>query len=101
MLEFKTIQTLKPNTEILEVIKDYKYKIKNGKVKNLLHTNLQVIELTEYLITYPITLTILEYKVSEISSKQFYTKEYNQKYNLKEIKQILNKIKVYTILFVY
>ena len=63
MLEFKTIQTLKPNTEILEVIKDYKYKIKNGKVKHLLHTNLQVIEATEYLITYPITLTILEYKV--------------------------------------
>ena len=59
MLEFKTIQILKPNTEILEVIKNYKYKIKNGKVKNLLHTNLQVIEPTEYLITYPITLTIL------------------------------------------
>ena len=94
MLEFKTIQTLKPNTEILEVIKDYKYKIKNGKVKNLLHTNLQVIEPTEYLITYPITLTILEYKVNEISNKPFYIKEYNQKYNLKEIKQILNKIKV-------
>ena len=66
MLEFKTIQTLKPNTEILEVIKDYKYKIKNGKVKNLLHTNLQVIEPTEYLITYPTTLTILEYKVNEM-----------------------------------
>ena len=94
MLEFKTIQTLKPNTEILEVIKDYKYKIKNGKVKNLLHTNLQVIEPAEYLITYPTTLTILEYKVNEISSKPFYIKEYNQKYNLKEIKQILNKIKV-------
>ena len=94
MLEFKTIQTLKPNTEILEVIKDYKYKIKNGKVKNLLHTNLQVIEPTEYLITYPITLTILEYKVNEISNKPFYIKEHNQKYNLKEIKQILNKIKV-------
>ena len=84
MLEFKTIQTLKPNTEILEVIKDYKYKIKNGKVKNLLHTNLQVIEPTEYLITYPITLTILEYKVNEISNKPFYTKEHNQKYNLKD-----------------
>ena len=94
MLEFKTIQTLKSNTEILEVIKDYKYKIKNGKVKNLLHTNLQVIEPTEYLITYPITLTILEYKVNEISNKPFYIKEHNQKYNLKEIKQILNKIKV-------
>ena len=93
MLEFKTIQTLKPNTEILEVIKDYKYKIKNGKVKNLLHTNLQVIEPTEYLITYPTTLTILEYKVNEISSKPFYIKEYQQKYNLKELKQILIKLK--------
>ena len=94
MLEFKTIQTLKPNTEILEVIKDYKYKIKNGKVKNLLHINLQIIEPTEYLITYPTTLTILEYKVNEISNKPFFIKEYNQKYNLKEIKQILNNFKI-------
>lgn len=94
MLEFKTIQTLKPNTEILEVIKDYKYKIKNGKVKNLLHTNLQVIEPTEYLITYPTTLTILEYKVNEISNKPFFIKEHKQKYNLKEIKQILNNFKI-------
>ncbi len=94
MLKFKTIQTLKPNTEILEIIKNSEYKIKNGKVKNLLHTNLQIIKATEYLITYPITLTILEYKVNEISSKPFYIKEHKQKYNLKEVKQILNKIKV-------
>lgn len=94
MIEFKTIQILKPNTEILEIINNYKYKIKNGKIKNLLHTNLQVIEPTEYLITYPTTLTILEYKVNEISSKPFYIKEHKQKYNLKEVKQILNKIKV-------
>ena len=94
MIEFKTIQSLKPNTEILEVIKDYKYKIKNGKVKHLLHTNLQIIEPTEYLITYPTTLTILEYKVNEISSKPFYIKEHKQKYNIKEIKQILNKFKM-------
>ena len=94
MLGFETIQSLKPNTEILEVIKDYKYKIKNGKIKNLLHTNLQVIEPTEYLITYPTTLTILEYKVNEISSKPFYIKEHKQKYNIKEIKQILNKFKM-------
>ena len=63
MIEFKIIQSLKPNTETLEVIKDYKYKIKNGKVKHLLRTNLQVIEPTEYLITYPTTLTILEYRI--------------------------------------
>ena len=94
MLEFKTIQTLKPNTEILEVIKDYKYKIKNGKVKNLLHTNLQVIEPTEYLITYPITLTILEYKVNEISSKPFYIKEHKQKNSLSETIQILQKLRI-------
>ena len=72
MLEFKTIETLKPNTEILEVIKDYTYKVKKGTVKNLTCTNLQVIEPTEYLLTYPTTLTILEYKVNEISNKPFF-----------------------------
>ena len=92
MLELKTIETLKPNTEILEVIKGYTYKVKKGEIKYILHTNLQVIEPTEYLITYPTTLTILEYKVNEISSKPFYIKEYNQKYNFKEIIQILKKI---------
>ena len=32
MIEFKTIQILKPNTEILEMIKDYKYKVKMAKL---------------------------------------------------------------------
>ena len=41
MLDFKTMETLKPNTEILEVIKDYTYKIKKGTIKHLLHTNLK------------------------------------------------------------
>ena len=94
MLKFKTIQTLKPNTEILETIKGYKYKIKNGKVKNLLHTNLQVIEPTEYLITYPTTLTILEYKVNEISNKPFFIKEHNQKNSISETIQILQKLRI-------
>ena len=93
MLEFKTTQTLKPNAEILKVIKNYTYKVKKGNIKHLLHTNLQVIEPTEYLITYPFALTILEYQVNEISNKPFYIKEHNQKYNLKEIKQILIKLK--------
>ena len=94
MLEFKVIETLKPNNEILEVIKDYTYKVKKGTIKQLLHTNLQVIEPTEYLITYPTTLTIFEYKVNEIANKPFYIKEHKQKYNLKEIKQILIKLKI-------
>mgnify|MGYP004678755063 FL=1 len=36
MLEFKIIQELKPNTEILEIIIGYTYITKNGKVKHLL-----------------------------------------------------------------
>ena len=81
MLELKTIETLKPNTGILEVVKDYTYKVKKGAIKHILHTNLKVIEPTTYLITYPTTLTILEYKINEISSKPFYIKEHNQKYS--------------------
>lgn len=94
MLEFKIIETLKPNTEILEAIKGFTYKVKKGALKHILHTNLQVIEPTEYLIIYPTTLTILEYKVNEISNKPFYIKEHNQKYNLKEITQILKKLEI-------
>ena len=94
MLEFETMETLKTNNEILEVIKDYTYKIKKGTIKNLLHTNLQVIEPTEYQITYPTTLTILEYKINEISNKPFYIKEHNQKYSLSELIQILKKLKI-------
>ena len=93
MLEFKIIQELKHNEELLGIIKNYNYTIKNGKIKHLIATNLQFIKPTKYLITHPITLTILEYKVNEISSKPFYIKEYQQKYNLKELKQILIKLK--------
>ena len=93
MLDIKTMETLKPNNKILEVIKDYTYKVKKGTVKHLLHTNLQVIEPTKYQITYPTTLTILEYKINEISNKPFYIKEHNQKYSLSELIQILKKLK--------
>lgn len=87
MLEFKLLQELEPNAEILELLKDYAYTVKTGKIKHLSHTNLQFIEPIEYVITYPTTLTILEYKVNEVSNKNFYIKEHNQKYNFKEIKQ--------------
>ena len=45
-----------------------------------------------YLITYPITFTILEYKVNEISNKPFYIKECKEKYNLKEIETFLRNL---------
>lgn len=91
-MEFEVLQELKPNEEILKAIKNYTYSVKNGKVKHLLHINLQFIEATEYIITFSINLTILEYKVNEISNKPFYIKGHNEKYNLKEIIHILNKL---------
>ena len=91
MLEFKVIENLKPNKDLTDLLKDFKYKVKLGQIKTILHTNLQVIIPNEYKITYPTTLTILEYKVNEISNKSFYIKEHNQKYNIKEIVKILKK----------
>lgn len=91
MLEFEVIENLKPNNDLIDILKDFKYKIKLGQIKIILHTNLQVVIPTEYQVTYPTTLTILEYKVNEISNKPFYIKEHNQKYNIKEITQFLKK----------
>ena len=91
MLEFKVIENLKPNKDLMDILKDFKYKVKLGKIKTIIHTNLKVITPTEYQITYPATLTILEYKVNEISNKPFYIKELNKKYNFKEIAQFLKK----------
>ena len=79
MLEFKAIENLKPNKDLTNILKDFKYKVKLGQIKTILHTNLQVIIPTEYQIAYPTTLTMLEYKVNEISNKSFYIKEHNQK----------------------
>ncbi len=89
MLNFKTIETLKPNSAIIDIIKCYYYKTKNGKVKILENTNLKFIEPTEYLILSPIQLTIYENKVNEISNKQFYIKEHNEKYTFQEISNIV------------
>ena len=91
MLEFKVIENLKPNKDLTGILKDFKYTVKLGQTKTILQTNLQVVILTEYKIIYPTTLTILEYKVNEISNKPFYIKEHNQKYNIKEITQFLKK----------
>ena len=91
MLEFEVIENLKPNKDLTDILKEFKYKVKLGKIKTIIHTNLKVITPAEYKITYPATLTILEYKVNEISNKSFYIKEHNQKYNFKEITQFLKK----------
>ena len=78
MFEFKVIEKLKPNKDLTDILKDFKYKVILGQIKTILHTNLQVIIPTEYKITYPTTLTIFEYKVNEISNKPFYIKKITQ-----------------------
>ena len=40
MLEFKITQELKPNPKLLELIKDFTYKTKKVKVKDLLKNKL-------------------------------------------------------------
>ena len=65
MLEFKVIANLKANKDLTNILKEFKYKVKLGQIKIILHTNLKVITPTEYQITYSTTLTILEYKVNE------------------------------------
>ena len=87
MLEFKVIENLKPNKDLTGILKDFKYTVKLGQIKTILHTNLQVIIPTNT----KLHITILEYKVNEISNKPFYIKEHNQKYNIKEITQFLKK----------
>ena len=48
MFEFEVIQELKPNDEILKIIKDYDYIIKNGEIKHLKATHLQFIKPIKY-----------------------------------------------------
>ena len=67
MLEFKVIENLKPNKGLTDILKNFEYTVKLGQIKTILHTNLQVVIPTEYKITYPTTLTILEYKVNWIT----------------------------------
>ena len=66
MLDFKVIEKLKPNKDLTNILKNFKYKVKLLKIKTIMRTNLQVITPTEYQIKYPTTIAILEYKVNKI-----------------------------------
>ena len=45
MLNFKTIERLKPNSTIIDIIKCYDFKTRNGKVKILENTNVGILPL--------------------------------------------------------
>lgn len=95
MLEFKVIEEFLPHVEVIKAFKEFKckYRVHKGTITKCLKTNLQFIQPTIYLITYPAELIIHEYHVNEISDKHFYIREYKQKYNLKEVKNIISNLK--------
>ena len=95
MLEFKVIEKLSPNEELLNAINTFDKKIIQGEIKAILNTNLKVIKPTTYIIKSPVKLTILEYQVNEINNKNFFIKEYKMKYNLKEILELLKSLNHY------
>ena len=43
MLKFKVIENLKPNKDLTDILKNFKYTVKSGQIKTILNTNLQVI----------------------------------------------------------
>ena len=92
MFEFIIKEKLQSNKDLIKALDNIKYKTKLGCIKIIANTNLQVVEPTEYKITSPTTLTILEYKENEINNKPFYIKNYQNKYSLAEIKSILKKL---------
>ena len=57
MLEFKVIENLKPNKDLTDILKNFKYTVKLGQIKTILHTNLQVVITTEYLLFYLINFS--------------------------------------------
>ena len=40
MFEFKVIENLKPNKDLTGILKDFKYTVKLGQIKTILHTNI-------------------------------------------------------------
>ncbi|MBO5349862.1 MAG: hypothetical protein J6A89_08625 [Clostridia bacterium] len=103
MFEFEIIEEIKPSDEILKIIKNCTFTIKNGKVRHLLKANLQFIEPIEYAIAYSIGFIYKE----AITEEELYDKKEMFKHFdllLKEINieyrtTLVNFVNYYLIMF--
>ena len=74
MLEFKVIENLKPNKDLTNILKNFKYKVKLGQIKTILHNNLQVIIPAEYKNIYLLLLQYLNTKLMKYQISLFILK---------------------------
>ena len=61
MLDFKIIEEVMPNKEVINALNNSLFRVVPGKLKQLLNTNLTYVVPTMYIVVSPVTLTILEY----------------------------------------
>ena len=74
MLKFKVIENLKPNKDLMDILKDFKYKVKLGQTKTILHTNLQVVILLNTRLHILLLLQYLNTKLMKYQISLFILK---------------------------
>ena len=74
MLEFKVIENLKPNKDLTGILKDFKYTVKLGQIKTILHTNLQVVILLNTRLHILLLLQYLNTKLMRYQISHFILK---------------------------
>ena len=74
MLEFKVIANLKANKDLTNILKEFKYKVKLGQTKTILHTNLQVVILLNTRLHILLLLQYLNTKLMKYQISLFILK---------------------------
>ena len=74
MLEFKVIENLKPNKDLTNILKNFKYKVILGQIKTILHTNLQVVILLNTRLHILLLLQYLNTKLMKYQISLFILK---------------------------
>ena len=85
MLEFKVIENLKPNKDLTDILKKFKYKVKLGQTKTILHTNLQVVILLNTRLHILLLLQYLNTKLMKYQISLFILKSIIKSIILKKL----------------